>query len=207
MPTKIAKPKKPAKSIDANKRPVGKSSSLLKPISKFKAFKAEDINHLNTLNAAEITMNLAASKSGNWRPTKLIKNFNAENPTLTQLKKFLLSKAAVQILKKSFVHGKYVCVDFATDLHNLAEKEGIRCGLVDVLYTHGGGHVMVAFDVKNKGMIFVDFTQLANYDLDTFLGKKPTKTKDDFYKIITYPHYTTPSGNRKVNIQMVTITW
>lgn len=207
MPTKIIKPKKPQKSGDLNKRPKTMSSSLLQPISKFKAFKKSDITHLNTMNAAEITMNLAVSKGGNWRPTKLVKNFYAENPTFKQLKEFLISKAAIQILKKSFVNGVYVCVDFATDLHNLAEKNGIRCGLVDVIYTHGGGHVMVAFNVKGKGLVFVDFTQLSNYDLDAFLGKPTKKNEDDFFKIVGRKHYATPSENRKVNIQMVTVTW
>jgi hypothetical protein len=159
------------------------------------------------VNAAELTMNLAISRGGNWRPTKLVKNMFADNPTMKQLKEFLLSKEAVRILKKSFVNGEYVCVDYATELHNLAEKAGIRCGLVDIIYTHGGGHVMVAFHVQHKGLTFVDFTQLANYDLNSFLGKKPKKSQDDFYKIVAHPHYTTPSGNRKVNIQLVTITW
>jgi acylphosphatase len=207
MPTKLTKPKKPVKSITSNKKVEMKPSDPTKRISKFKVFKEDNINHVNNIYATEITMNLANTKTGNQRPTKLVKNNEAIDPTIKRLKEFLISKAAIQILKKAYVSGKYVCVDFATDLHNLAEQSGIRCGLVVVVYTHGDGHVMVAFEVKNKGLTFVDFTQLANYDLDTFIGKKPIQSKDDFFKIITSPHYTTFSGNRKRNIETVDIIW
>ena len=218
MVTKITKPKKPLKlakslkvakplkSSQLNKKPAHTSSGKMMTVSQFRPFSESKIKDIDTQNVTELTMHLADDKKAQWRPTKIIKNMYARNPTFKEMKDFLLSKPATDILKHRTSEGKYVCVDYSSDLHNLAQKSGINAGLVDILYTHGDGHMMVAFNTTDKGMIFVDFSMFGNYDMDGFLGKDAKKKKDAFFKVVARPHYATQSGNKR-NIGSVSITW
>jgi hypothetical protein len=211
----VGKPDKPLKSAQLNKEKA-LDGKIPNTISRFVAFNPKKIENVNTYRAAEITMLLATDKKGIFRPTKLLKNFDSQNVTYKALKQFLCSPACEKIWQKIPVDGKYVCVDYATELHNLSEKSGIRCGVVDVLYKHGDGHALNVFQTTDKGLIFVDFALLGNYTLSGFLGKKrlserTTATtseanKDQFFSAVQV-HYMTPSGKRKKNIEKVTITW
>ena len=124
----MAKKKLTVESISSTKMKKAKAifaPKIPKRISAFKAFKESEIAEVPTYRAAEITMMLAADKKGNFRPTKLKKNFEAKNPSFAQLKKFLAKDEVHAIMRKMPSEGKYECVDYATELHNLAEKSGI----------------------------------------------------------------------------------
>lgn len=178
-----------------------------KRISTFRPFSESKISEVPTYRAAEIKMMLAADKKGNFRPTILKKNFESKNPTFAQLKKFLYTDKVSAIMRKMPSEGKYECVDYATELHNLAEKAGIACGIVDILYKHGDGHVINVFDTTDKGFVFVDLAMFGNYTLSSFLGKNEKKKRDEFFHVAVQPHYYTMSGSKRKNIEKVTITW
>lgn len=55
--------------------------------------------------------------------------------------------------------GSYVCADYACDLHDNAEKAGIKAGVVAIEFTdNGDGHACNAFNTTDKGLVFVDCT-------------------------------------------------
>jgi hypothetical protein len=205
----MAKKKLTVENISSSKTKKWKVESAEVPsrVSEFKTFSESKITHVPTFMAAEIKMMLAPDTEGNFRPTILKKNFNAKKPTFAQLKKFLATKEVLAIAMKRPSTGKYECVDYATDLHNLAEKKGISCGIVDILYKHGDGHVMNVFETMDKGLVFVDLAMFGNYTVSAFLGKNENKKRDEFFHTAVNPHYYTQSGKRRKNIEKITITW
>lgn len=51
-----------------------------------------------------------------------------------------------------YITSGYMCINFAVDLHNNAEKAGIRCAVVD----DNNGHVFNAFYTTDKGLVYSD---------------------------------------------------
>ena len=197
------------KLISANK-PSKPSISKVSKISKFKPFHTSKINEIDPgYNAVRVVKHTADDVNGKMRSTVLCRNLKAHNPTLAELKKFLLSPPVQKIMKKPYINGKYVCADYSAELTNLANKDGIICGLVEVYYKHGlEGHGMCVFNTTDHGYIFVDLTHRVVYDEKTFLGKKDFNKADklNFFRESAKNHYQTESG-RKINIKDVDITW
>ena len=55
--------------------------------------------------------------------------------------------------QNEWILGEYVCVHFATDLHNNAEAYGIRCAIV---HSPDYAHALNAFMTTDDGLVFVD---------------------------------------------------
>lgn len=56
-----------------------------------------------------------------------------------------------------YVPGKYMCLDFSTDLVANATGQGIEAWIVAVDFTSGGpGHAFVAFQTTDRGIVFVE---------------------------------------------------
>jgi len=64
-----------------------------------------------------------------------------------------------KVNENKYVRWGYDCRHFSSDLHNNAEKSGIRCA---VATTPNEKHVFNAFETTDKGMIFVDCS--TNFD-------------------------------------------
>jgi len=64
-----------------------------------------------------------------------------------------------KVNENEYVRWEYDCRHFSSDLHNNAEKSGIRCA---VATTPNKAHVFNAFETTDKGMIFVDCS--TNFD-------------------------------------------
>jgi len=101
----------------------------------------------------------------------------ASNPTWARLLDFLLSDRTDQ---KAYVPSIYMCGDFARDVHNNAERAGIRAAYVAVDLP-GGYHALNAFKTTDRGLVFIDCTGLqasesgpSNCDktVDVRLGKR-----------------------------------
>jgi len=101
----------------------------------------------------------------------------ASNPTWNQLRNFLLKDKTDE---KAYVSGVYMCGDFASDVHNNAERAGIRAAYVAVDLP-GGYHALNAFKTTDRGLVFIDCTGLlasepgpSNCDktVDVRLGKR-----------------------------------
>ena len=80
----------------------------------------------------------------------------ASNPTWNQLRNFLLKDKTDE---KAYVSGVYMCGDFASDVHNNAERAGIRAAYVAVDLP-GGYHALNAFKTTDRGLVFIDCTGL-----------------------------------------------
>jgi len=77
---------------------------------------------------------------------------NLHNPTFREAVDFL---EADRTDANEYVEGDYVCSHFAADVNNNAEKQGIRCALVDVRFP-SSGHAIIAFDTTDEGLIYFD---------------------------------------------------
>ena len=56
---------------------------------------------------------------------------------------------------KKYILGEYVCTNFAQDLHNEAEDQGIRAAIV-ILGSGGSRHAFVAFQVEGGEIVRVE---------------------------------------------------
>lgn len=81
---------------------------------------------------------------------------NAANPTYAKVVAFIIADKTDQNLYTS----KYVYSDFAEDVHNNAERAGIKAAWVTIAFTNGAGHACNAFQTSDKGLVFIDCTLL-----------------------------------------------
>ena len=80
----------------------------------------------------------------------------AKDPSWDQLKAFL---AADKTDERDYVPGDFVCGSFAQDVHNNAEKAGIRAAWVAIdLANKPIGHALNAFNTTDRGIVFTDST-------------------------------------------------
>jgi len=103
-------------------------------------------------------------------------NLDATNPTYKEVIDFLLWDKTD---KMRWVEGEWMCLDFNIAVHNTAELNGLKCGFVklhsvDVL----GGHICLAWDTVDEGLIYTDSTGVFNPDFniktyDTLVFPKP----------------------------------
>jgi hypothetical protein len=63
--------------------------------------------------------------------------------------------------ERLYDYPNYTCLDFAVDLHNRAEADGIKCGVVAVGFAgREEGHAFNAFPTTDRGIVYVDCTGL-----------------------------------------------
>ncbi len=74
------------------------------------------------------------------------------NPTHKEMREFL---ARDKTDSKPYIKGEYVSFDFAVELNNNAETNGIRAAYV-AIFSKEWGHGMVAFETIDKGLIFIE---------------------------------------------------
>jgi len=74
------------------------------------------------------------------------------NPTYKEMAEFLASDETDSC---SFVTGEFVCSDFAAQLNNNAEANGIRAAYVRIR-SKKWGHAIVAFETVDSGLIFIE---------------------------------------------------
>lgn len=88
---------------------------------------------------------------------------NATNVTYANLTIFLENDHTEDTL---YVDPNYTCSDFAAALHDNAEANGIKCGIVNVQFEGRPiGHAFDVFPTSDKGLIFVDATGLNSTQL------------------------------------------
>jgi hypothetical protein len=90
-------------------------------------------------------------------PIYLVNNPSATNVSLSQLMDFIEEDITDQYLYDSET---FVCADYAENLHNNAEKSGIKSAWVGITFLNDDspGHALNAFETIDKGMVFVDCT-------------------------------------------------
>jgi len=101
----------------------------------------------------------------------------ASNPTWARLLDFLRNDRTDE---KAYVPGVYMCGDYAKDVHNNAERAGIRAAYV-VIELVGADHALNAFKTTDRGLVFIDCTGLPAWEsgpsncdktVDVGLGKR-----------------------------------
>ena len=101
----------------------------------------------------------------------LISYETSGDPTWTELLDFLLED---QTDRNAYVSGTYMCGDFARDVHNNAERAGIRAAFVVVRLSGGfpsfgllssSYHALNAFKTTDRGLVFIDCTGLSAWQL------------------------------------------
>jgi len=96
---------------------------------------------------------------GDYQPIELINNPNAIQPTYGQLIAFIKSDTTDSNEYIEEGTRAYVCGDFAEDVHNNAEKAGIKAAWVSIDFEGDDeGHAINAFDTTDKGLVFIDCT-------------------------------------------------
>jgi len=88
----------------------------------------------------------AGSKEG------VTKRVELYNPTYKEMREFLASDKTDS---KPYIEGEYVCSDFAAQLNNNAEANGIRAAYVRIR-SKNWWHAVVAFETVDRGLIFID---------------------------------------------------
>lgn len=73
------------------------------------------------------------------------------NPTYQEMKDFLRRDTT----DRRYYTGRYDCENFASDVCNNAEAEGIRAAVVRLEYKKTA-HKIVAFETTDKGLIFIE---------------------------------------------------
>jgi hypothetical protein len=68
-----------------------------------------------------------------------------------------------------YIEWEYVCSHFAADVNNNAEKQGIRCALVDVRFPDSG-HAIIAFETTDEGLVY--FEPLTDDRVRPVIGKR-----------------------------------
>lgn len=87
-------------------------------------------------------------------PLRLTNQDSVRNPTWEELKAFILMDNTDQL---PYVEGVRICGDFAELLHNNAEKQGIRSGMIAVFFEGKEvGHAFNVFYTVDKGYVYVD---------------------------------------------------
>jgi len=88
---------------------------------------------------------------GDWKPIVLVDNPTASDPSYLRLYNFLLQDITDTLPYTS----SRICVDFAEEVHNNAERQGIKAALVCLT---GVDHALNAFQTTDRGLVFVDCT-------------------------------------------------
>jgi len=103
-------------------------------------------------NSGRVWLNSHSYVAGGDRsPIILYDNPNASNPTMNQLANFLRNdKTDLEAYTPT-----HVCGDFAEEVHNRAEQQGIEAAFVILA---GVNHAINAFQTTDAGLIFVDCT-------------------------------------------------
>lgn len=83
----------------------------------------------------------------------------ASNPTWAKLLDFLLKDETDE---KDYVTGFYMCGDYARDVHNNAERAGIRAAYVAIEFSNSY-HALNAFKTTDRGLVFIDCTGLETW--------------------------------------------
>jgi hypothetical protein len=93
-----------------------------------------------------------------------------KDPTYNEMMRFL---KADDTDEAEYIKGEYECTEFATDLCNSAEEEGIRCAYVTLKFPRGVGHAIVAFDTIDKGLIYIEpqYDDLVKVEIGKYFHK------------------------------------
>lgn len=122
--------------------------------------------------------------------------FELHDPTYNEVQDFIDEDTTDD---NDYDRGEYVCVDYASDVNNNAEKEGIRCAFVSLRFIENA-HALVAFQTVDKGLVYVE----PQYDIIITSELKPGM---EYYEVLDRNTEFQIKGLPNDVIQRVIITW
>ena len=78
--------------------------------------------------------------------------YDLHDPTYQEVMDFIANDNSNDI---PYSKNDHICTDYTTAVNNNAEKLGIRCGSVYIIYPETG-HSIIGFDTTDRGMIFIE---------------------------------------------------
>ena len=84
--------------------------------------------------------------------TDITPRVELHNPTYQELREFIARDLTDS---NPYIKGVYMCADFAADVNNNAEFQGIRAAYV-IIHAREWNHAIVAFETVDRGIIFVE---------------------------------------------------
>lgn len=100
--------------------------------------------------------------------------------------------------RREYVEDEYVCEDFAKDVCNNAEENGIRCAFVAMRYPEGG-HAIVAFDTIDEGLVYIESQS------DEIV--EPVVGKHYYQCVIPKPGYRYEEPDYDDTIEKILVVW
>jgi hypothetical protein len=86
--------------------------------------------------------------------------YTTKDPTYDELIRFIMNDKTDTII---YDPDSFVCAQYTANVHNNAEKAGIRAGFVTVtFYDNDEGHGLNVFNTTDKGLVFIDSTGSPN---------------------------------------------
>jgi hypothetical protein len=155
----------------------------------------------------------------------LVDNPNASNPTWNELLTFLKNDKTEY---NTYIADIYDCTNYAHNLHNNAERLGIKCAVVIIYFSNDyfQSHELNAFITTDYGLIYIDSTgspdcecrikhgkEYRAYTID-YNSKKPRENwkEENYYYIpsstfFTYNPYTQTHGGAECITEDILIYW
>jgi len=122
--------------------------------------------------------------------------YTIKDPTYRQMVSFIEKD---KTNREQYIEDKYICQDFAMDVCNHAEEQGIRCAYVNILFPDGRGHAIVAFNTIDKGLIYIE--PQTDELVKPEIGKR-------YYKcVIAKPGYRYEKPDYNDTIEKILIIW
>jgi hypothetical protein len=122
--------------------------------------------------------------------------YTIKDPTWAEVVDFL---ARDKTDEKPYNLDIYVCSHFTKDVCNNAEAAGIRCAAVELRFVSGQGHVIVAFNTIDRGLVY--FEPQSDEQALPAIGKRYYTT------IIPEPGYYYTAPNYDDTIQDMVVIW
>ncbi len=143
---------------------------------------ASTLDSLDTIQAElDITRDALTDLEISYEGLMTGHGYTIKDPTYREMMSFL---RADDTDKADYVKGEYECTEFATDLCNSVEEEGIRCAYVTLKFPGGNGHAIVAFNTVDKGLIYIEpqYDDLVRVEIGKYFYKCVVPKTGYFYE-------------------------
>jgi hypothetical protein len=81
-----------------------------------------------------------------------VTGYDLHDPTFQEMMDFIENDNSEDV---EYNKNSHICTDYTTEVNNNAEKVGLRCGSVYIIYPETG-HSIIAFDTTDKGIVFIE---------------------------------------------------
>ena len=84
---------------------------------------------------------------------RIAPRYALRDPTYKEMMDFLYADLTD---RKTYVIDVYDCKHFSRDVNNAAQEKGLRCAIVLIRFPDAPGHMLVAFQTTDQGIVFIE---------------------------------------------------